>query len=101
AGTILATVDIAAPPERVFRALTTDEITRWWGSDELYRTTAYTADLRVGGRWRSEGTGRDGTAFAVEGEFLAIDAPRTLVQSWRPSWDLAAGTTTVTFRLEP
>jgi uncharacterized protein YndB with AHSA1/START domain len=101
AGTILATVDIAAPPERVFRALTTDEITRWWGSDELYRTTGFTADLRVGGRWRSEGTGRDGAAFAVEGEFLEIDAPRKLVQTWRPTWDPAAAATRITYRLEP
>ena len=32
-GIILAEVEIAAPPERVFRALTqSDEIVRWWGS---------------------------------------------------------------------
>ena len=38
-GVILATVSIAAPPERVFRAITEPgEIVRWWGSDELYRT---------------------------------------------------------------
>jgi uncharacterized protein YndB with AHSA1/START domain len=53
-GTILATVEIAAPPERVFRALTTpDEIVRWWGSDDAYRTTGFTADLQVGGRWHA------------------------------------------------
>jgi uncharacterized protein YndB with AHSA1/START domain len=28
---VLATVDVAATPERVFRALTTDEAERWWG----------------------------------------------------------------------
>jgi uncharacterized protein YndB with AHSA1/START domain len=101
AGTVLATVDIAVPPERVFRALTTDEIVRWWGSDDLYRTTAYTADLRVGGRWRADGKGADGAPFFVEGEFLEIDPPRTLVQTWRPAWEPDAPTTTIRYRLDP
>ncbi|TIT59516.1 MAG: ATPase, partial [Mesorhizobium sp.] len=36
-GTILATVTIAVPPERVFHALTAeDQIPLWWGSDEQY-----------------------------------------------------------------
>ena len=47
AGTILAQVDISAPVERVFAALTRgDEIIKWWGSDDLYRTTAPTAPGR-------------------------------------------------------
>jgi uncharacterized protein YndB with AHSA1/START domain len=100
AGTILATVEIAAPPERVFRALTSDDITRWWGSDDTYRTTRYTADLRVGGAWRSEGRGADGHEFAVGGEFVAIDPPRALVHTWIAPWD-GGNTTTITYRLEP
>ncbi len=33
AGLVRATVDIAAPPEAVFRALTEPgELARWWGS---------------------------------------------------------------------
>jgi uncharacterized protein YndB with AHSA1/START domain len=99
AGTILATVDIAAPPERVFRAISTDEIVQWWGDDSEYRTTSFSADLRVGGRWRSEGTGKQG-AFFVEGEFVEIDPPRRLVQTWRAPWD-GGNTTTITYRLEP
>jgi uncharacterized protein YndB with AHSA1/START domain len=99
-GTILATVEITAPPERVFRALTTpDEIVRWWGSDEVYCTTGWTADLRVGGRWRAEGRGADGQPFAVEGEFLEVDPPHKLVQTWKPDW-LEGPVTTLTYRLE-
>jgi hypothetical protein len=45
-GMLLATVDIAVAPERVFRAITSEELTHWWGSDELYRTTKWTGDLR-------------------------------------------------------
>ena len=49
AGVILATVEIRAPIERVFRALTDpNELVRWWGSADTYRTEEWTADLRVG-----------------------------------------------------
>ena len=99
-GTILASVEIAAKPERVFRAITTpDEIVRWWGSDEMYRTKEWEQDLRVGGRWRAKGLGADGVPFSVEGEFLEIDPPRTLKQSWKPDWD-GGHTTQLTYRLE-
>ncbi len=101
AGVVLADVEIAAPPERVFRALTDPkDIVAWWGSDSTYRTTQHTADPRVGGKWRSEGMSHDGHAFAVEGEFLEIDAPRKLVQTWRADWD-GGNVTTLTYRLEP
>jgi uncharacterized protein YndB with AHSA1/START domain len=98
-GTILASVEIAAPPERVFRALTSDDITRWWGSDDLYRTTKFTADLRVGGKWRSDGQGADGSPFHVEGEYVTIDPPHLLVHTWKPAWEEGAPTT-ITYRLE-
>jgi uncharacterized protein YndB with AHSA1/START domain len=99
-GVILATVEIAAPPERVFRAISSAEMTKWWGSDDTYRTTGWTGDLRVGGRWRAEGRGNDGKPFAVEGEFLEIDPPRKLVQTWNPSWDQSEPTK-ITYLLEP
>jgi uncharacterized protein YndB with AHSA1/START domain/uncharacterized protein YciI len=99
-GTILAAVDIAASPDRVFRALTTsDEVVRWWGSDDVYRTTAWVADLRVGGRWRADGRQADGTSFSVEGEFLAIDSPQKLAHTWKAGWD-EGKPTTLTYRLE-
>ncbi|HTJ47456.1 MAG TPA: SRPBCC domain-containing protein [Kofleriaceae bacterium] len=99
AGTILATVDIAAPPERVFRALTTEEITRWWGSADRHQVTKFTADLRVGGRWRSEGHGKDGAPFSVEGEYVVVDPPRLLVHTWVAPWD-GGNTTTVSYTLD-
>jgi hypothetical protein len=40
-----------APPERVFRALTTDEVERWWGHPDYYRSTDWKVDLRVQGQW--------------------------------------------------
>jgi uncharacterized protein YndB with AHSA1/START domain len=99
-GTIIATVDIAAPPERVFRALSSSEIVQWWGSDDTYRTREWTGELKPGGRWRATGRGADGKTFSVEGEFLEIDPPRKLVHTWRPDWDTGKPTT-VTYRLDP
>lgn len=99
-GTILATVDIEAPADRVFRALTSDEITQWWGSPDTYRVTGWTADVRPGGRWRSEGVGADGVPFSVEGEFLEVVPARKLVQTWKAAWD-GGNVTTITFQLEP
>jgi uncharacterized protein YndB with AHSA1/START domain len=98
-GLVLARVEIAAPPERVFKAITTDELTKWWGSADMYRTTKHTADLRVGGAWRSEGVGADGTAFHVGGEILEVDPPNKLVQTWKPSWEQGPAST-VTWLLE-
>jgi uncharacterized protein YndB with AHSA1/START domain len=85
-GKVLAVVEIAVPPERVFRALT-EEVASWWGSPELYQVTKWESDLRVGGRWRSSGKDVAGKEFSVSGEYLEIDPPRRLVQSWQPDWD--------------
>lgn len=98
-GTILATVEIAAAPERVFRALTTDEVVKWWGADGVYWTTSFTADLKVGGSYRAEGKGADGKPFVVSGEYLEIAAPHKLVQTWKPDWD-GGHATTLTYLLE-
>ena len=99
-GMLLATIDIAAAPERVFRAVTSEELTRWWGSEDTYRTTRWTGDVRVGGSWRTDGVGRDGKEFSVHGEFLEVDPPHKLVQTWLYDWDTSGSTTTITWRFE-
>lgn len=101
AGVIHASVEIAAPPERVFRALTDgNEVVKWWGSPDTYRIDEFKADLRVGGRWHSRGHAVDGKPFQTEGEFLEVDPPRVLSQTWNPDW--APGLKTkLTYRLDP
>jgi len=99
-GMLLATIDIAAPPHRVFRAVTSEELTRWWGSEETYRTTAWTGDVRVGGVWRTEGISANGKPFSVNGEFLVVDPPNELVQTWRYDWGPADNVTTITWRFD-
>lgn len=86
-GTIIAVVEIAAPPDRVFRALSSAEITQWWGDDQTYRTDSWECDLRVGGRWRAGGKSADGNPYYVEGEYLEVDPPHRLVQTWCAGWD--------------
>ena len=99
-GVVLARIEIAVPPERVFQALTTSELTKWWGSAEMYTTTKFTIDLRPGGAWRSDGVGADGHEFHVGGEVLEVDPPRRLVQTWKPSWEPGEATK-VTYMLDP
>jgi uncharacterized protein YndB with AHSA1/START domain len=85
--TILAEIFIAAPPERVFQALSDPaQLSQWWGERGLYRVTGGGADVRVGGQWTSEGVSNDGTTFRVEGEYLEVDPPRRLVYTWIASY---------------
>lgn len=84
---VVAEVFIAAPPERVFQAITDpNQMPLWWGQQGLYRVTRWKADLRPGGKWQSDGVGVDGSSFRVEGEYLEVDPPRLLVHTWIASY---------------
>jgi uncharacterized protein YndB with AHSA1/START domain len=82
-GVILATVELAVPPERVFAALASKEVVDWWVRPGVFDTREWTGDVRVGGRWKVSGMGR-GAPYAIEGEFLVVDPPRKLVHTWHP-----------------
>ena len=87
ARTVHATVELAAAPDAVFRALTDpDELARWWGSPELYQTHDWKLDLRPGGKWSCQARSVEGTG-EVRGEVLAVDPPRLLEVTWEPSWE--------------
>lgn len=71
--TVVAEVFIAAPPDRVFDALTDPrQMTQWWGEKGLYRLTENKVDLRVGGKWSTAGVGADGKEFSVDGVWKLI-----------------------------
>jgi uncharacterized protein YndB with AHSA1/START domain len=100
-GMVLATVEIAAPPERVLEALVrAEDVLRWWGADKAHRTTEWEADVRPGGKWRAAGNMKDGRAYIVEGEFTEVVPAQKLVFTWRSDWD-APNQTRVTYLLEP
>jgi uncharacterized protein YndB with AHSA1/START domain len=97
-GMILASVEIAAPPERVFQALASKEVCRWWVRAGVFDTREWTGDVRAGGRWRASGVGR-GNPYALEGEFLEVDPPRRLVHTWH-GVGAPGGPSTVIYLLE-
>jgi uncharacterized protein YndB with AHSA1/START domain/uncharacterized protein YciI len=97
-GLILASVELAAPPERVFRALTSPEICDWWVRPGVFDTREWTGEVRVGGRWRASGVGQ-GRPYGLEGEFLEVDPPRELVHTWQ-GVGAPGAPTTVTYLLE-
>ena len=98
-GEIVATVEIASQPERVFRALTSAEICSWWVRSGVFDTREWTGDVKVGGVWRASGMSR-GKPYQLQGEFIEIDPPRRLVHTWRPVGEPIAPST-VTYLLEP
>jgi uncharacterized protein YndB with AHSA1/START domain len=102
AGTIHARIEIARPREQIFRALTTpSELAAWWGAPDHYRTFDWQIDLRVGGGWSCKAKSLvDDRATDVRGEFLEIEAPRLLVQTWEPSWESYARST-IRYELTP
>jgi uncharacterized protein YndB with AHSA1/START domain len=102
AGVVKGDVDIAAPVEAVFHALTDPaELAAWWGSPDAYRTHSWRIDLRVGGRWSCEAVNaKDGHLSQVRGEYLTVEPPRLLVFTWEPSWEDYARTT-IRYDLSP
>ena len=98
-GHILASVEVAAPPGRVFRALTSEEVVTWWVRPGVFDTREWTGEVRAGGRWRSAGVG-NGRPYALEGAFLEVEPPRKLVHTWHPVGAPGAPTT-VTYLLQP
>jgi uncharacterized protein YndB with AHSA1/START domain len=101
AGVVLATVEIAVPVERVFRALTDPrELMAWWGSPETYRAHKWEADFRVDGAWRVDGKGATGKPYSVYGRFLEIEVPRRVVQTWQHDWDADHPETRLTYTLD-
>ena len=99
--TLVSEIEIAAPPDRVFRALIDpQQVLLWWGQAGMYRCTEFTSDTRPGGKWRSSGESMDGGSFNVFGEYLEVDPPRALTYTWTASWTGDAKTT-VRWELEP
>lgn len=98
-GLILATVEIAATPERVFQALTSEEIADWWGRPGVFDTRGWTGNVSVGETWEATGVAR-GNPYVLQGEFLEVNSPSKLSHSWHPAAAPQAKTT-VSYFLEP
>src|SRR5260370_24984552 len=99
--TILAEVFRAAPPARVFEAVTDPkQLTQWWGQKGVFKVLDSNYDLRPGGKWAHDGVGPNGAPFHMEGEYLEVDPPRLLVQTRRADF-VGEFETIVRWELEP
>jgi uncharacterized protein YndB with AHSA1/START domain len=98
-GEIEASAVFRTKPERLFRALTTEQICDWWVRPNVFDTREWTGDLRVGGQWQASGMG-GGQPYKLEGTFVEIDAPRRLVHTWR-AVGAPGGPATVIYDLAP
>ena len=99
---VVSEIEIAAPPERVFKALTDQkQLFTWWGKEPSVHLSRFDMDARKGGKYRYECTPVPGTdqgdvseilkrnqakSYECHGEVLEIDPPRLLVWSWIANW---------------
>jgi len=86
---VVSEVDIAAPPERVFAALTDAEQCKRWAKGGSCQLTLWEIDPRPGGKWRF--VSRDPASnnyFIHHGAILEMNPPRLLVYSWFANWHL-------------
>jgi len=104
---IVSEVDINAPADRVFQALTDPkQLMQWWNADEC-TTEFFEMDARRGGRWRfgtrnSKLNVNGVSQFSCQGEVLEYDPPRLLAYTWIANWhDDKTRRTVVRWELTP
>jgi uncharacterized protein YndB with AHSA1/START domain len=97
---IVGEIEIAAPPQRVFQALTDASQLKVWFRDPSCPTKLWEMDARPGGRYRyatEKGTAvvNNVSEFECHGEILEYDPPRLLVYTWMGNWHEDLTTRTV------
>ncbi len=99
---VVCEIEIEAPPERVFEALSdAKQLFEWWGKEPSVELSVFEMDARPGGRWRfrckpapgakhgavDEQLRRNGAhEFEAYGEILEYVPPRLVVWSWIANW---------------
>jgi uncharacterized protein YndB with AHSA1/START domain len=104
---IVGEIHIAAPPERVFQALTDSGELKRWFSDPGCPVKLWEMDARLGGRYRyatQKGTVvvNNVSEFECHGDIVEYDPPRVLAYTWFGNWhDDTTRRTLVRWELTP
>lgn len=104
---VVAEIQIAAPPERVFSALSDPRQLEQWFSNPDCPAKLWEMDARAGGSYKyekhSQSVGVNGVRdFKCHGEILEYDPPRLLVYTWKGNWhDTPNSSTVVCWELTP
>lgn len=104
---VVSEIQIAAPPQRVFQALTNAAELRQWFTDPTCPIHRWEMDARLGGKYRydtDEGTHvvNNVRKFECHGEIVEFDPPRVLAYTWIANWhDDPARRTVVRWELTP
>jgi uncharacterized protein YndB with AHSA1/START domain len=104
---VVTEIEIAAPPQRVFAAITdAKQMKRWWISP-ICDETLWEMDARVGGKWGFSTTPATKSIngvneFKCHGEILELQPPKLLVYTWIANWnDRPESKTVVRWELTP
>jgi uncharacterized protein YndB with AHSA1/START domain len=96
---IVVEIEIAAPPERVFRALTDPrQLLLWWTGCNHWEL-----ELRTGAKWRATGSDEQCGDWETEGEVVDVNSPWSLTYTWGEQVEYrgSVSATTVRYDLEP
>lgn len=88
---VISEIEIAAPPARVFQALTTASELKLWFTNPECPAKSWEMDPRAGGCYRyaaEKGSVvvNNVSEFECHGEILECDPPRVLVYTWLANW---------------
>ncbi len=88
---IVSEIHIAAPPQRVFKALTDSAELRQWFTDPSCPIHRWEMDARLGGKYRYDtemGAHEVNSVrkFECHGEIVEFDPPRLLAYTWIANW---------------
>ena len=88
---LITEIQIAAPPERVFKAISDEQEQRIWWDKKDGSLRSWEMDARKGGQWRfstnKTSMNINGVSqFECSGEILEFDPPRVLAYTWIANW---------------
>jgi uncharacterized protein YndB with AHSA1/START domain len=104
---VVSEIEIAAPPDRVFQALTNAAELKRWFTDPACPVKFWEMDPRLGGRYRyatekCSDVVNNVNQFECHGEILEYDPPRVLAYTWIANWhDDVTHSTVVRWELTP